>query len=114
MENKQINEMTNEDLLRQQLELLAERSANEASVEDLPQLALAMVEIYKVFPNQKTINFNNLESSQTDEIMNTFNDRLEKALDELGIDSTNVKNLSIHEKAFAEAALQTREEKKKS
>ncbi|MEK4425914.1 hypothetical protein [Solibacillus sp. FSL K6-1523] len=48
MENK-----TNaEELLHQQLELLAERSANEASVADLPQLTLAMIELYKCLPNK--------------------------------------------------------------
>lgn len=50
MENKQINEMTNEEILRRQLELLAEYSANEACVDELPQLTLAMVEIYKALP----------------------------------------------------------------
>lgn len=46
------NKPTVEELLRQQLELLAERSANEASVSDLPQLTLAMAEIYKLLaPN---------------------------------------------------------------
>lgn len=49
------NKPTIEDLLRQQLELLAERSANEASVSDLPQLTLAMVEICKLL-NFKTEN----------------------------------------------------------
>lgn len=46
MENKQINEMTNEELLRQQLELLAAVSEY-ASVGELPKLTLAMVKIYK-------------------------------------------------------------------
>ena len=50
MENKRIHEMTNEELLlRQQLELLAIVS-EDARIEDLPQLTLAMVEIYKVLP----------------------------------------------------------------
>lgn len=37
---------TSEELLRQQLELLAELSANEASAEGLSQLTSAMVKIY--------------------------------------------------------------------
>lgn len=39
--------VSNQEILRQQLELLAERSANDASVSDLPLLTLAMVELYK-------------------------------------------------------------------
>lgn len=51
------NKPTVEELLRQQLELLAERSANEASVEQLPQLTLAMVEVCKSLSNEKKLNF---------------------------------------------------------
>lgn len=51
MENKQIHEMTNEEILRQQLELLAAVSKEAACIEDLPQFTLAMVEIYKVLVN---------------------------------------------------------------
>ncbi|WP_369378731.1 hypothetical protein [Lysinibacillus fusiformis] len=47
MEQKLTQSVSNQEILRQQLELLAERSANDASVSDLPQLTLAMVELYK-------------------------------------------------------------------
>lgn len=42
-----MEQKSNEELLRQQLQLLAERSANEASVSDLPQLTLVMVEVHR-------------------------------------------------------------------
>jgi len=42
-----MEQKTSEEILRQQLQLLAERSANEASVSDLPQLTLAMVEVHQ-------------------------------------------------------------------
>lgn len=57
MENKLNQQFTNEEILRQQLELLAERSANEASVEILAQLTFAMIEVYKCLPNDKKLNF---------------------------------------------------------
>jgi len=47
VEQKLTQSVSNQEILRQQLELLAERSANDASVSDLPQLTLAMVELYK-------------------------------------------------------------------
>lgn len=49
--------LTNEEILRQQLELLAERSANVVSESELTQLTLAMVEVYKLLPNEKKLNF---------------------------------------------------------
>ena len=50
-------QVTNEEILRQQLELLAERSVNATSESDLPQLTLAMVEVYKLLPNKKKLEF---------------------------------------------------------
>ncbi|MEK5432653.1 hypothetical protein MKY88_17430 [Lysinibacillus sp. FSL R7-0073] len=47
VEQKLTQSVSNQEILRQQLELLAERSANDASVSDLPLLTLAMVELYK-------------------------------------------------------------------
>lgn len=49
--------LTNEEILRQQLELLAERSANVVNESELTQLTLAMVEVYKLLPNEKKLNF---------------------------------------------------------
>lgn len=47
---KEINDMTNEEILRQQLELLAEVSKIHA-YEDLPKICSAMVEIYEILTN---------------------------------------------------------------
>ena len=44
-----------EELLHQQLELLAERSANEANVEQLLELTLVMVKVYKALSNNQMI-----------------------------------------------------------
>lgn len=44
--------LTNGEILRQQMELLAERSVD-ASVLDLPRLTFAMVEIFKVLEGIK-------------------------------------------------------------
>lgn len=46
METKTIQKLSNNEILRQQLELLAEVSKI-ASDENLPQLTNAMVEVYK-------------------------------------------------------------------
>lgn len=48
-ENKKL---TNREILRQQMELLAEHSAD-ASVLDLPRFTFAMVEIFKVLEDVK-------------------------------------------------------------
>ncbi len=47
MEN-QTKKISMEEILRQQLELLAERS-NTCTDEELPAITMAMVEIYKAF-----------------------------------------------------------------
>lgn len=44
---------TVEELLRQQLEILAERSANEAGTSDLPQLTHAMLEVHRELKHHK-------------------------------------------------------------
>jgi hypothetical protein len=46
MENKNLSQMSNEEILRQQLQLLAECSQI-TSHDELPALTHAMVEIYK-------------------------------------------------------------------
>lgn len=72
------NKPTAEELLRQQLELLAERSANEASASDLPQLTLAMVEIYKL------LNLESVIPDQVTKVLNTHFTHLAQALPEVG------------------------------
>ena len=52
MEHKSINEMSLEEILRRQLELLAERSQN-ALDEDLPALTKAMSELYTQLSTKK-------------------------------------------------------------
>ncbi|KOY81546.1 hypothetical protein I6G82_08545 [Lysinibacillus macroides] len=47
-----MEQKSSEELLRQQLQILAERSANEATVSDLPQLTLAMVKVYEALQQQ--------------------------------------------------------------
>ncbi|WP_338651647.1 hypothetical protein [Lysinibacillus sp. Y5S-8] len=54
---KESKKLTNEEILRQQLELLAERSVNVVSESELTQLTLVMVEVYKLLPNEKKLNF---------------------------------------------------------
>ncbi|GEM_PF-3086997 len=48
--------LTNEEILHQQLELLAECSKN-ASIDEFPQITHAMVEVYKHLPNEKKLEF---------------------------------------------------------
>lgn len=56
MTNQPTNSFTNEEILRQQLELLAKKS-NESDIEDLPALTQAMLEIYEYLPNEKKVNW---------------------------------------------------------
>lgn len=49
-------EMKNEEILRQQLELLAKKS-NEADIKDLPSLTQVMLEICQYLPNEKKVNW---------------------------------------------------------
>ncbi|WP_312145709.1 hypothetical protein [Lysinibacillus capsici] len=50
MEHKSIQQPSNEEILRQQLELLAERSKNTTD-DRLSQMTLAMIEIHKQLKN---------------------------------------------------------------
>lgn len=56
MTNQPTNSFTNEEILRQQLELLAKKS-NESDIEDLPALTQAMLEICEYLPNEKEGNW---------------------------------------------------------
>lgn len=56
MEQKSIDQLTNEEILHQQLQLLAEKS-KDALVEELPELTHAMVEIVKNLPSEKQLKF---------------------------------------------------------
>lgn len=47
LDSQEVVEMTKEEILYQQLKLLAEES-KECSIEELPQLTIAMCEIYKL------------------------------------------------------------------
>lgn len=76
------NKPTTEELLRQQLELLAERSANEASVSDLPRLTLAMVEIYKLLPLEATL------PEKVTKVLSTHFTLLTQTLPEVGDDAS--------------------------
>ena len=105
MENKQISQMTNEEILRQQLELLAAVS-KDASVEDLPQLTLAMIEVYKCLSNEAQIDFGNKSTSDATAVANKISDYLADALEKISIEKSEFEKLSTYEKAFIEAAIQ--------
>ena len=49
MKKKQISEMNTDEILRQQLELLAEKSRKTKSINELEKLTNAMISICKLF-----------------------------------------------------------------
>lgn len=89
MTQKSISELSNEKILRQQLELLAERS-EKASNSDLPMLTIAMMDINKVLENNHHKSFdveiNIPDGMRPSEVVNSIKKQLSEYVSKLPLD----------------------------
>lgn len=73
-------ELSNKEILRQQLELLAEYLKNEVvDGHELAQISNSMVEVYKVLSDRKKNDFTKAEVPTIDETIKTLAERMESA-----------------------------------